>query len=279
MHWSDPNQPPRVMGILNVTPDSFSDGGQHVGVDAALAHAARLLDEGADILDVGGESTRPGAQRQPSSVQIGRVIPVIAALRERFGNGPLISIDTSLDRVAAAALDAGANLINDISAGRDCPGMLPLAARRGVPIVLMHMQGEPATMQDDPHYSDVVAEVTAFLRGRAEAALAAGIARHNIVLDPGIGFGKSRQDNLDLLVALPRLVRIGYPVLLGTSRKRFMGRLCRETNPAQLIGATCATTALGVAAGVKIVRVHDVRPNRQAAEVAWALASSERSSR
>ena len=262
---------PRVMGILNVTPDSFSDGGQLQDTDAAVARAAQMLLDGADILDVGGESSRPGAARVPAEVQIARVVPVIRALRERLPQRPVISVDTTLRSVAEAALDAGADLVNDISAARDTPDMLRCVAERAVPIVLMHMQGEPATMQLAPHYDDVVAEVTAFLAARAQAALAAGLQPDQILLDPGIGFGKRRSDNLALLAGLDRIVALGYPVLLGASRKRFMGHLCNEREPTELLGATCATTALAVAAGVSVVRVHDVKPNRQAADIAWAL--------
>ena len=274
MCWHDPAQPPLIMGILNVTPDSFSDGGRYLRPDQALAQARRLLGAGAAILDIGGESTRPGAQRQPAAVQCERVVPVIRALRAGLPGRPLISVDTTLAEVAAAALDAGADMINDVSAGRDSPAMLGLAARRTVPIVLMHMQGAPATMQQAPHYDDVVGEVVEFLRGRMQAALAAGVEAHNIVLDPGIGFGKRRQDNLDLLAGLDRLVALGPPVLLGASRKRFMGHLCDMAAPEELLGATCATTALGTAAGVRIFRVHDVQANRQAATVAWSVARS-----
>ena len=262
---------PRVMGILNVTPDSFSDGGQLQDTDAAVARAAQMLLDGADILDVGGESSRPGAARVPAEVQIARVVPVIRALRERLPQRPVISVDTTLRSVAEAALDAGADLVNDISAARDTPDMLRCVAERAVPIVLMHMQGEPATMQLAPHYDDVVAEVTAFLAARAQAALAAGLQPDQILLDPGIGFGKRRSDNLALLAGLDRIVALGYPVLLGASRKRFMGHLCNEREPTELLGATCATTALAVTAGVSVVRVHDVKPNRQAADIAWEL--------
>lgn len=275
MRWHEKNQPPLIMGILNVTPDSFSDGGRFQSLDEALQQAARMSGEGGNILDIGGESTRPGAERATASVQIERVVPVIRAVRAQLDPSPMISIDTTLADVAEAALDAGADMVNDVSAGRDSPGMLALAAEREAPIVLMHMQGEPETMQHRPQYRDVVSEVIAFLRERADATLAAGVSANNIVLDPGIGFGKRRQDNLDLLKGLDRVVQLGFPVLLGASRKRFMGKLCDEMDPTQLLGATCATTALAIAAGVRIVRVHDVKPNRQAADVAWALTQSE----
>lgn len=259
------------MGIVNVTPDSFSDGGLHAAEDAAVAHALEMAGEGADIIDVGGESTRPYSQRVSASGQIARVAGVINHLRAKLPAGISISIDTTLSRVAEAALDAGADIINDISGGREDADLLRLAAERGVPVVLMHMQGTPETMQDNPQYDDVVADVRRFLVDRAESAQSLGVRPENIIIDPGIGFGKTREHNLALLANLPVFVQTGYPVLLGSSRKRFMGSLCRETEPRQLVGATCATTSLGVVAGVAIFRVHDVRANRQAAEVAWAI--------
>jgi len=262
---------PLLMGILNVTPDSFSDGGRYTAVDAARAQALSMVAEGADIIDVGGESTRPGAAPVSPLEESARVVPVLAALRAALPAGAVLSVDTRHATVAAAALDAGATIVNDISGAAD-PAMLPLVAARGAAVVLMHMQGTPATMQDAPRYDDVVAEVLHFLRARARAAEALGIATARIAIDPGIGFGKTREHNLRLLAALPRFVASGYPVLLGASRKRFMGAICAETVPGELVGATAATTALGVAAGVRILRVHDVKPNRQAADVAWALA-------
>ena len=258
------------MGILNVTPDSFSDGGRFVGVDAVCAHAVQMVDDGADIVDVGGESTRPGASAVPAAVQIARVVPVIAALRQRLPARIVLSVDTREVAVARAALDAGACIVNDIAGGA-APGLFELVASHGAALVLMHMQGTPAIMQREPRYVDVVAEVRDFLLERAEAAERAGISRARLALDPGIGFGKNREHNLRLLAGLGELTAAGYAVLLGTSRKRFMGAICSATVPRELLGATCATTALAVAAGVKIVRVHDVKPNRQAADVAWAI--------
>ncbi len=262
---------PILMGILNVTPDSFSDGGRYAQVSAAVVQGLKLAEEGAEIIDVGGESTRPGAERVTAAEQIRRVIPVIEALREALPADRCISIDTTLGEVAEAALAAGAGLINDISAGRDDPGIFQIAAKRQVPIVLVHMQGSPKTMQDNPSYRDVVAEVLEFLQARAEAAQQAGILRSHILIDPGIGFGKRKLDNLKLLAHLDRCVATGWPVLLGTSRKRFMGQVLEVTDPTELVAATVATTALGVMAGVKVFRVHDVRENRQALEVAWAI--------
>lgn len=259
------------MGILNVTPDSFSDGGVLASRDEAVAKGLTMAEQGADIVDVGGESTRPGADPIAAEEQLNRVIPVIRELRQGLPGNVLISIDTTLASVAMAALDAGADFINDVSAGRGDPDMFKLAANRQIPIVLMHMQGTPKTMQDNPAYADVVEDVMAFLLARAESAMSTGIPAQNIILDPGIGFGKRRDDNLKLLSHLDRFVGSGYRVLLGTSRKRFMGAVCQESRPQHLVAATVATTALGVHAGAQIFRVHDVRENRQAADVAWAI--------
>lgn len=262
---------PLIMGILNVTPDSFSDGGRYNALDAAVAHALEMVDEGADIIDIGGESTRPGAVRVDDDEQCRRAVPIIKQLRTRIASRVAISIDTTRSTVARAALDAGASMLNDVSAGREDPGLLQLAAERRVPICLMHMQGSPETMQDAPHYEDVTREVAAFLAARAQAAQSAGVSKDMILLDPGIGFGKQRAHNLELLARLARLAALGYPVLLGTSRKRFMGSICAVKSPVELGPATCATTALGVMSGASVFRVHDVRANRQAADVAFAI--------
>ncbi|MCX7097288.1 MAG: dihydropteroate synthase [Methylococcales bacterium] len=266
-------QKPLIMGILNITPDSFSDGGYYWNLDAALQQAGRMLADGADIIDIGGESTRPGSSPVAAADQLQRVIPVITAIRQQLGD-VLISIDTTASEVAKAALAAGANLINDVSAGQEDADMLALAAQTQAPIILMHSQGTPKTMQDNPYYDDVVQEVIATLKLRVAAALNAGVKPENLALDPGIGFGKRKQDNLDLLAHLDALVALGYPVLLGTSRKRFMGTLCDVSEPSGLVTATAATTALGVMAGVQLFRVHDVKENRQAADVAWAIKQS-----
>jgi dihydropteroate synthase len=262
--------PPRIMGILNCTPDSFSDGGRYFARDAAVAQGLSLCAQGADVIDIGGESTRPGAVPVPAAEQERRVLELIRHLRAQIPAQVALSIDTTSAQVAAAALAAGANWINDTSAGVDDPHMLPLAAERGVPIILMHRQGQPGTMQRDPHYEDVVREVCDQLGARVEAALAAGVERRNVLLDPGIGFGKRPQHNWALLAGVPQLVALGFPVVLGTSRKNFLAQLCGGIAPTALLPATCATTALGVAAGVAIFRVHDVAANRQAAAVAWA---------
>jgi len=265
---------PVMMGILNVTPDSFSDGGKYSGLDAALRQVELMLSEGVDIIDIGGESTRPGADAVAAGEQIQRVVPVIEAIRECVSGDILISIDTTLSSVANAALNAGANMINDVSGGRADPAILTLAAKTGVPIILMHSQGTPKTMQDNPRYQDVVQEVLEALDECVNAALAAGVKKEAIAIDPGIGFGKRKQDNLDLLAHLDKLVATGFPVLLGTSRKRFMGTICDVVEPSELVTATAVTTALGVMAGVRMFRVHDVKENRQAADVAWAIKQS-----
>lgn len=262
---------PLIMGILNVTPDSFSDGGNYLDSDDAVMHALNMIGEGADMIDVGGESTRPGSERVDAAEQLRRVLPVITALRNQLPGNVLLSVDTTRAEVAEAALAAGAGMINDISAGRDDPEIMRVMARAKCPYILMHMQGTPQTMQDQPVYRDVVAEVLEFLLARAEAAQGEGVSRDQIIIDPGIGFGKTKEHNLTLISELRRFVDSGYPVLLGASRKRFMGAICGGVTPEKLTGATCATTALGVAAGVRMFRVHDVRENRQAADLAWEI--------
>ena len=261
---------PAIVGILNVTPDSFSDGGEYATPDAALRHAELMVSQGASVIDVGGESTRPGAEPVPYDRQCERVVPVIERLRDTLPSDILISIDARDARVAAAGLAAGAGMLNDVSGGAD-PAMLQLAAAHRVPIVLMHMQGTPENMQLAPQYADVVAEVAEYLQRCAARAIAAGIAESDVILDPGIGFGKTKIHNLALLANLERIVGLGHPVMLGTSRKRFMGAICRETVFRDLVGATCATTALGASVGVAYFRVHDVRENRQAMEVVLAM--------
>ncbi|WP_333876703.1 dihydropteroate synthase [Methylobacter sp.] len=265
---------PLIMGILNVTPDSFSDGGKYSALDAAIQQVELMLSEGVDIIDIGGESTRPGSDSVAASEQIERVVPVIEAIRQQLESNILISIDTTLSAVAKAALDAGANIINDVSGGRADPAILTLAAETGVPIILMHSQGTPKTMQDNPHYDNVVRNVLDTLNQSINAALKAGVKKEAIAIDPGIGFGKRKQDNLDLLAHLDALVATGFTVLLGTSRKRFMGTICDVSDPSDLVTATAVTTALGVMAGVQMFRVHDVKENRQAADVAWAIKQS-----
>ena len=259
------------MGVLNVTPDSFSDGGLHHDLDTAVARALEMVELGADIIDIGGESTRPGADRVSEEEQLRRVIPVLRQLQQELPAELPISIDTTSTLVAGAALEQGATIVNDISAGRDDPGMFSLVAEAGTPYIIMHMQGTPRTMQDDPRYDDAVAEIRSFLLGRAAAAEEAGVRQENLVIDPGIGFGKSKRDNLDIIMDLESFTATGYKVMLGASRKRFMGSICDINEYSELVGATCATTAIGVFAGVNIFRVHDIKENRQALDVAWAL--------
>lgn len=256
-----------VMGIINVTPDSFSDGGRFLDPEAAVIHGWRMWEAGADILDVGGESTRPGAASVDVESEIGRVVPVVERLATE---GAAVSIDTRKPRVAAAALDAGAVIVNDVGGMVD-PDMLGVVARTGAGVVIMHMRGTPATMQDDPEYADVVSEVEAFLRDRAEVAEGAGVAADSIVIDPGIGFGKTTGHNLSLLAGLPRLVDLGYPVLVGTSRKRFLGELTGRADPAYRDLATAITVALAVERGAAVVRVHDVTASLEAIAVTRAI--------
>jgi dihydropteroate synthase len=246
-----------VMGVVNVTPDSFSDGGRYLDPGAAVAHGLDLAGEGADLLDVGGESTRPGAIGVDEAVELERVLPVIEALASTAGVP--VSVDTRRSAVAAAALAAGATMVNDVSAGRHDPDLLGVVADAKVPLVLMHMLGTPATMQDNPVYDDVVAEVEAFLAERCRAAEAAGVDRDALVVDPGIGFGKRDRDNYDLLDGLARFTRLGHPVLVGTSRKGFIGRALDAPVDRRLEG-TAATVVWAVERGARIVRVHDVGP-------------------
>lgn len=268
--WSPPEDTvPALMGILNVTPDSFSDGGQFATAQSAVDAALRMRDEGADLIDVGGESTRPGAEEVPAEDELRRVLPVVEALAQR---GVPVSIDTRKAIVARAALEAGAAVVNDVTALGD-PDMAPVCASFGVPVVLMHMQGTPQTMQRNPQYGDVVAEVCAFLTQQAHVAEAAGI--HQIWLDPGIGFGKTTAHNLALLRHLDALVATGYPVLLGVSRKAFIGRIVGgEATPAPVHErqeGTLAVQTLAQAAGVRMIRAHDVLAARRAIDVAGAV--------
>ena len=263
---------PLVMGVVNVTPDSFSDGGRHLAPWNALAHARRLIAQGADILDIGGESTRPGAEPVSEAEELARVVPLIAAIR---AESPVtLSIDTMKPAVARAAVAAGASLWNDVAALRFTPDAPAVAAELGCPVVLMHMLGEPRTMQNAPVYGDVIAEVEAFLLARAEAVMAAGVARENIWLDPGVGFGKTLDHNLALLRALPRLVALGFPVVLGASRKRFIAAIDPAAqDPAVRLGGSLAVALEGARAGVAAVRVHDVAETRQALTVQAAISA------
>ncbi len=260
-----------IMGVVNVTPDSFSDGGLLGSADAAIEYGLQLVRAGADVVDVGGESTRPGAALVPVAEELDRVVPVVMGLVEA---GVVVSVDTMKPRVAAAAIAAGAQIVNDVT-GLTQPEMLALCAEEGVGVVLMHMQGDPATMQDDPVYANVVTEVARFLEQRALEAQAGGVSRDRICIDPGIGFGKTFDHNLELLHSIDWLITSGYPVLVGTSRKGFLGAILREagyeTEAAERDAATAATVALAIAAGASIVRVHNVGHALQAARTADAI--------
>jgi dihydropteroate synthase len=246
---------PRVMGIVNVTPDSFSDGGAHATTDAAIAHGLRLAEEGADILDVGGESTRPGAQDVPEEEELRRVVPVIERLAREVAIP--VSIDTSKPAVMRAAVAAGAGMVNDVYALRR-EGALDAAAALGVPVVLAHMLGEPRSMQDAPRYDDVVAEVHRFLAERIFAAEMAGIAKQRIVVDPGFGFGKTLDHNLLLLAQLERFTELGVPVLAGLSRKRSIGELTGREDPRERVHGSVAAHVIAAQRGARLLRVHDV---------------------
>ncbi|RZJ04562.1 MAG: dihydropteroate synthase [Brevundimonas sp.] len=263
------------MGIVNVTPDSFSDGGRLTTVEAAVTHGVALLGQGADILDVGGESTRPGADPVDVAEEIARTVPVIEGLRRTWA-GP-ISIDTMKPLVARAAVDAGATLWNDVTALGHSPDSLAVAAELGCEVVLMHMQGEPRTMQADPRYDDVVAEVIAWLRGRAEQAIAAGVVSARIRLDPGIGFGKTLAHNLALTAAVDRLAATGFPVLYGASRKRTIQAIdTTATDPSDRLGGSLALALEAARRGAAILRVHDVRETVQALKVQAAVTAADR---
>jgi dihydropteroate synthase len=257
----------RIMGIVNVTPDSFSDGGEWFERGAAIAHGRSLIEDGAEILDVGGESTRPFADPVPADEELRRVVPVVEALA---GSGAQVSVDTMKLEVARAAIDAGATFVNDVTGFRHEPEMAALVAERGCDCCLMHMLGEPRTMQVDPRYDDVVSEVGAFLEERAAFAVAEGIAEERILLDPGIGFGKTVEHNLELLRRLDEIVAIGFPVLLGTSRKAFLGRLVGREDPHERVFATVATNVVGLERGATVFRVHDVAATADALTVAAA---------
>jgi dihydropteroate synthase len=257
---------PVVMGVVNVTPDSFSDGGAWLDPGAAIAHGYDLARQGADILDIGGESTRPGAEPVDAAQELGRVVPVLEGLA---GAGPRLSIDTSKAAVAEAALRAGATIVNDVTALRGDPAMAELLARHDGNVCLMHMLGEPRTMQRDPRYDDVVDDVKAFLSERLEFAVAQGIAEERIWLDPGIGFGKTATHNLELLRRLHELVALGRPVVVGTSRKSFLGTITGR-GPHGRVPGTIATNVLALVAGACVFRVHDVAEVRDALVVATA---------
>ena len=261
-----------LMGVVNVTPDSFSDGGRFLEPSAAVAHGVRLAQEGAAILDIGGESTRPGAEPVGAEQELRRVIPVVEGLASA-DTGSQLSIDTSKAAVARAALDAGASYVNDVTAFRADPAIAGLVAERDAECCLMHMLGEPRTMQEDPRYGDVVSDVKAFLEQRLAFAVAEGVPEERVTLDPGIGFGKTLDQNLELLRRLEEIVAIGRPVMVGTSRKSFLGKLTgREVD--QRLAGTIATNVLAYARGASVFRVHDVAPVRDALTVAAATVAT-----
>ena len=261
---------PLVMGVLNVTPDSFSDGGQHASVTSAFDHAQQMINEGASIIDVGGESTRPGASPVSTQQELDRVIPVIEKIAANLDC--VISLDSSCPQVIEAAAQAGASLLNDVRALQR-EGALQVAAKTGLPVCLMHMRGEPKTMQQQPHYDSVVDEVQAFLLARVEACLTAGIERNKIILDPGFGFGKTLDHNLQLLESLAQLKVLGLPLLVGMSRKSMIGAILNNETSERLYGGL-ALAAIAVGQGANIIRTHDVGPTSDAVAVAYAVSAS-----
>jgi len=260
---------PVLMGVLNVTPDSFSDGGEFLGAEPAVLHAEKMFDEGAQVIDVGGESTRPGSDPVSPEEELRRVLPVIQGILSACPDS-IVSIDTYRSSIAEAALDAGARAVNDVTALGD-PRMAGLMAERGCPIILMHMLGEPKSMQQHPRYKDVVREVRDFLAERAQQAIRAGVEVENIILDPGIGFGKTLEHNLKLLKRLDSLVELGFPVLVGVSRKSFLGKITGSEDPKSRLFGTVAANVLAYERGASVFRVHDVRANKEALAVAAAI--------
>lgn len=261
---------PVVMGILNVTPDSFSDGGDFMGFEAAIDHAGKMIGEGAEIIDVGGESTRPGAEPVSAGEEVRRVVPAVREILARRSE-TVVSVDTYRASTAEAALEAGAHIVNDVTALRGDPRMASLAAGAGCPLILMHMKGEPRSMQAAPHYEDVVGEVRNFLAERADAAVSAGVSPEKIILDPGIGFGKTLKHNLLLIKHLKEIAALGFPVLVGPSRKTFIGRITGAERPKDRLFGTVSATVMAYERGATFLRVHDVRPNRDALAVAAAI--------
>ncbi|MBI4568092.1 MAG: dihydropteroate synthase [Planctomycetes bacterium] len=265
--------PPRVMGIVNVTPDSFSDGGAFLDPAAAADHALHLLAEGADIVDVGGESTRPGAEATPEQTQIARVVPVLRALRSRGVTAPL-SVDTRRAAVAAAALDAGASMVNDVSGLRHDPAMAPLIARTGAPVVVMHMRGAPRDMQERIEWHDLIADVLLDLRAALGLATGAGVRENQLLIDPGIGFGKSVDDNLVLIGRLREFRVLGPPIVLGVSRKSFIAKTVGGDDPRDRLEGTLAAQIMGMLAGAALIRCHDVRAAVRSLRIAHLIAGA-----
>jgi len=265
---------PVLMGVLNTTPDSFSDGGRFDTLQAARAHAAEMVAQGADMLDVGGESTRPGAALVPAHEELSRTAPIISALKEA-GVGVPISIDTRKAVVAEGALAAGANVLNDVSAFSFDAQMLDIARKSGAPICLMHAQGDPRTMQKDPRYDDVVLDVYDYLEDRVSLALEAGLARYQLIIDPGIGFGKTADHNLALIRGLSLFHGLGCPILLGVSRKRFIGTIGNAPDPAKRAAGSVAVALNGLSQAVQIIRAHDIEPHAQAFALWDAMLNKE----
>jgi dihydropteroate synthase len=266
--------PVGIMGVINVTPDSFSDGGEHLETLSAVEAALRMRADGADIIDIGGESTRPGAAAVPVEIELQRVIPVV---RELANSGIFVSVDTTKKAVAEAAIDAGAKLINDVTGFSD-PEMRKLAADAEVHICIMHMQGEPRTMQRNPRYDDVVSEVRNFLADRAARCEEAGIEKEKIILDPGIGFGKTVGHNLELLRNCDAIANLGYPLLIGVSRKSFIGKITDVVEPRERVAGSIAAALFAASKGARILRVHDVAESVQAVAIWEAIASAPRRS-
>lgn len=259
------------MGVINVTPDSFSDGGLHLDAAAAVSAGRKMIEQGADLLDIGGESTRPGAMAVPAVEELRRVMPVLEAL---VADGAVVSIDTSKPDVARTALEAGAEIVNDVSAAAS-PGMTDVLGESVAGVVLMHMKGTPRTMQSDPTYHDVVGEVAAFLGSKAQQVIDSGVSPESVAIDPGIGFGKTVTHNLELIDGLGKLAGFGYPVVLGASRKSFLGRVAGIEDPTRRDGVTAVTTALGFERGARVFRVHDVVSSRAALSLAAAIVNPE----
>jgi dihydropteroate synthase len=262
--------PPLIMGVVNVTPDSFSDGGDFLDTQAAINHGLKLLDEGADILDIGGESTRPGALAVPPQDEQARILPVIEGLKKASSNC-VISVDTRHADTMQKAIDRGVDIINDISALTHDLKSIDVVSKAQIPVILMHMQGTPETMQNKPKYDDVVQEIYDYLAARIEVCESRGIARHNIIVDPGIGFGKTLEDNLKVLKNLNKFQQLGCTVLLGASRKSFIEKICPDTPPEQRLAGSLAAAIQGLEQGVQIFRVHDVRETKQAFAVWKAM--------
>lgn len=262
---------PIIMGILNVTPDSFSDGGAYPSTKSAVDRALIMIEQGAKIIDIGGESTKPGSERVPPIEQKRRIIDVISQLKKVIPNNILISVDTTSSEVAQAAIDLGVEMINDVSGGTDDEKMMPLIVQNNLYYCIMHMQGSPKTMQNNPTYENVIDEIKGFLMVQANKLTELGLEKNKIILDPGIGFGKTTNHNLEILNNLEIFSSLGFNTLLGASRKRLFSEISKENNPEDRISGTCATSALGVIAGINIFRVHDVWQNKQAIDVAYNI--------